>query len=321
MCQKHLDRTNACNRARKLGQSLTSLINRPIATRRVEFVEFLATTNLSTNDELDAGWWAADIRTGRSKIRVTCSVCLLEFDAAVADLFNGRSNCRCHGHGSWKSESARGQLLRIIDGAGFEPTGFLLSAVAYEARKVTSYTKLPIQCRKCGAYPEKSTVFSFTQSRSAGCHCNHKIQTRVAEFVHSIVPVDCLVKEEYYTGVRSSKGRRMPYDFAVVTTTGKLLLLIEIDGQQHFAPGWLQSKAEFRHRLEKDLAKEQHALSIGIPVVRLLAHTANRPTHDWKSWLRDIVLAACQGSLPIVVIRDPFTKQYDMNAYAAIRNA
>lgn len=111
----------------------------------------------------------------------------------------------------------------------------------------------------------------------------------------------------------------MPYDF-VVCKDETVVLLGEIDGEQHFRPGRFGSADEkFERTLSNDVQKELDAVRAGIPLIRMYQDDVWTQKFDWKSWLSTLISKACRGCLDARVYRQPNQLAYTSGEYALRR--
>ena len=77
-------------------------------------------------------------------------------------------------------------------------------------------------------------------------------------------------REYSFDDLRSKNGRKLRYDFAIMSPDGQVTRLIEVDGEQHRAPmpDW-GGDCAFDNTREHDNAKDVYALEHGIPMVRI----------------------------------------------------
>lgn len=76
-------------------------------------------------------------------------------------------------------------------------------------------------------------------------------------------------KREYtFKDLKSYRGKRLRYDFAVFNHIGKLECLIEVHGAQHYhyIPYFHKTKQQWHYSREMDLRKAHYALTHYIPL-------------------------------------------------------
>lgn len=78
------------------------------------------------------------------------------------------------------------------------------------------------------------------------------------------------IKEYIFKELKTSNGGYLRYDFAILNNFGDVIALIEYDGSQHFKPeekfGGLE---EFKKRQERDNIKNNFAIKMQIPLIRI----------------------------------------------------
>jgi len=117
--------------------------------------------------------------------------------------------------------------------------------------------------------------------------CGHEFETKPAHFLNNRRCPKCrLSKGEQMVGKMLKVFnlhytiqekfddcrhiQRLPFDFAVYTPHGKLLALIEFDGEQHFkAVKAFGDKKAFLRRLRNDKIKDDFTKAKGIPLLRI----------------------------------------------------
>lgn len=304
--------------------------------RRHEFLKFLDATRFRESAPMTESWWKANIKSVKSTIELVCQDCNHVVRPLIESFWlAGSAACRCSGHGRWDTEAARCELLAAISAAGFAPLGFLCTEAAYVAERVDARTKLPIECTTCKYRPRRSELSNFWSYRSAECHCRWKTQRHVFEYIEGLVdeidPDGIAVIGEYHIeGTKSEKGGNMPYDIAVGRCCdGKALLLVEVDGSQHFTaiPG---HASEYATRTANDLRKEIDAVEGGVPLIRLHQTSVwdnisfGRPGRrakgfDWRPYVRRLLVQACDGTLAPKVHRQPNQSVYRSGQYQSMR--
>lgn len=77
-------------------------------------------------------------------------------------------------------------------------------------------------------------------------------------------------REFIFPDCKSLRGKSLRFDFAVFKN-GKLVVLIEVDGEQHFRyiPYFHRYKIAFQRQQEWDRRKNAYCLSKGIPLIRV----------------------------------------------------
>lgn len=117
----------------------------------------------------------------------------------------------------------------------------------------------------------------------------------------------------------SAAGARMPYDIAVVRNSDrKIMLIIEVDGLQHFVDGLLLG-TNFEATQRNDFQKEMNAVSKRIPMIRLYQRAVYRGKFDWRLYLKQMLAQAWSGGLPVKVYRHPGESVYQLGEYRRLR--
>ena len=111
----------------------------------------------------------------------------------------------------------------------------------------------------------------------------------------------------------------MPYDVAICRGE-TIILLIEVDGEQHFRAGRFgSSDAKFERTMMNDLQKEVDAVRLGIPLARMHQDDVWTGKFDWKPWLTKLISEAVGGSIEVGIHRQPNQLAYTSGEYALRR--
>lgn len=115
-----------------------------------------------------------------------------------------------------------------------------------------------------------ATSYDLKAGKVSSCGCQksfgEKQITKILnenniKYIHQYTFEDCV----------SSKGKKMPFDFAVLNEGDKLQFLIEYDGDQHFFAsnsGWNTEEA-YKALKERDNLKNQYCKEHNIPLIRI----------------------------------------------------
>jgi len=76
------------------------------------------------------------------------------------------------------------------------------------------------------------------------------------------------VKEYTFDNLKSNKGRKLRFDFAIVEYD-KIKYLIEFDGEDHYEPRQRSKLKEFERRKLNDNLKDQYCIENNIPLIRI----------------------------------------------------
>lgn len=298
-----------------------------VVHRRHEFLEFLATTTYRSRVPLNALWWSTSMISVKSPIPLACSVCDVESDVQMDHfLRTGRFACLCSERRRWAPEEARLLILKRIRQSRFEPRGFLNSSSAYAAKHVGAHTKLPLQCSDCGVSVCDTPISVFAKSLGSQCSCNNgKTENIVARFVQSTIADLCNDELEvnrgfFFPDCESQLGRKMPYDICLMNKRfGWVVLLIEVDGRQHFEEGSARMKASFAATQRNDLQKEKDAVYFGVPMLRVSQPSVWTESIPWRNFVSDAIVAAWRETLEVAVHCQPGESLYTTGRYVEQR--
>ena len=141
------------------------------------------------------------------------------------------------------------------------------------------------------------------------------IRNWVTEHVSRLYPgIDVVFELKAAEKIQSKRaGGRMAYDVALQKDSTTLLIL-EIDGRQHFdpVPAWEATKVN-------DVFKEIAAIEDGIPMLRLSQTDAWRKKFAWTDWLEKMIRVAIDKKLVASVYRQPGCVSYTVGQYVSRR--
>jgi len=180
-----------------------------------------------------------------------------------------------------------------------------------------------LRCRICGASPESCCLHSFLQKRSADCACTWKTQALV--YAQSILLVDRVVGSSNVRVERErslfcvEKGWPCRYDVVFYDAkTNRPLLVLEVDGIQHFVKSMRQTDKSFATLLRRDLQKEEEAVRAGVTVIRFYQEDIWKARFDWKRLIVPLIERAFERNLEPCVVRQPH-KLYNEGLYFSMR--
>lgn len=86
-----------------------------------------------------------------------------------------------------------------------------------------------------------------------------------------------LFEREYsFPDLKTLRGGRPRFDFAIFNDKGQLDCLIEYDGEQHFKQGSIYRQKDFKYRTATDRQKNSYTLANDIPLYRIPYTDYNR---------------------------------------------
>lgn len=262
--------------------------------------------------------WKRIVKNQKTKVPVRCTVCNYETLVTLDNFHTRRSaKCFCTGAVPWCTQAGHAQLLLLIQDSRFEALPEMLSFSYWAATPKNHHSYLPIRCKDCKVVADTCEINSFVQHRTARCGCLWKTQRLVFEHIaHVCIDMygdNVTVRREV---VISKSKWPLRFDVAIFNN-GKLVLLVEIDGGQHFrhSTGFPVDLYEIQQR---DLKKELDAVKKGIPLLRLYQEDVWNEKFDWKSFTTRFVTRAVDGVLLPEVYRQQ-TKVYHTGEYAKLR--
>jgi hypothetical protein len=254
----------------------------------------------------------------KTKLMLKCTVCdSISVSCTIADFWtNGSAECSCSRSPAWCSDAGMQRLQELIESSRFALT-VDLQFLRAEVVKHGCNTLLPLRCTDCGATSDNCAIDQFRVYKSAKCNCTApQTESRVRKWC-----------EEAHKGTVGVFGQLrapdcgLPMDIVITCMkTGNWILVIEVDGDQHF----MRSMALSGNTAKNDLIKEKAVLGSGVPVVRLHQPTVWYnidivKTFDWRSFLAKHIDDAIAGLLAVKV-HHPGCKVYTEGLYAELRN-
>lgn len=247
---------------------------------------------------------------------LVCSVCSFSPPRCLLRHFKdtATSACFCNGEAPWSSESGRQRLLSECEKFGVVPGANLLDAEWFKTNVHGKNSNIPLHCRHCSALTTTTSIDNFVRRGEAGCHCSHKTELMVYQFLMSIDGITFDREVDLKLG-KSAKGGAMPYDFVGYVETAPLLI-VELDGRQHFEElsNWNNATT-----LQNDIVKETNAVAAGIPIVRLHQPSVWKGCLPWQDFLTSCVTAAIHRTLEVRVHCQPGCSAYSSGLYARMR--
>lgn len=228
----------------------------------------------------------------QTTIEVRCCVCDKTVNCRIWD-FQQNKSAKCACNADWKTLDGRARLLSAVRQSRFELIDWASQDDTWVARKPGASTYLPLRCTICNDCPQRAELKSFFTRKSADCSCKHKTERLVFDYCSQIPDVQA-ARQYHLPGCKSSKGWSMPFDVALYHN-GRVILLIEVDGDHHFGTG--RAPWHCKAVVNNDLLKEQIAASAKIPILRLYQPEVLEERIDWRNILLITVQQACEGLL------------------------
>lgn len=252
-------------------------------------------------------------------LRLKCTICdKVSTSCKIGDFWSyGSAECDCSRPPRWSSEAGMERLQRLIQESRFELTVDLQTLNA----KILEHgcnTRLPLQCTDCGALSDNQRIDAFRVFQSAKCDCQTpQTEARVLAWCKETYNG----KAEVLTQLKAP-GCGLRMDIVVVCMhSGKWIVAIEIDGDQHFMQSLILAGS---NTAKNDLIKERAVVGSGVPVVRLYQpvvwyNISIVRSFDWKSFLSKKIDDAIAGCLAVEVHCHPERKVYREGVYARLR--
>lgn len=270
---------------------------------------------------LDKKEWEKGSFGAFSNLPLKCTVCdTIPENCQLSNFVRTKGAlCWCSKSRPYCDENGRQQVLRIAYGTQYEPKGWMLDADEWKARNMDANSKLLLQCTFCHYSSSSTSIAQFVRSKSTVCDCKWKTQATVCRWLEMhATALQVEIKREYkFPGNLSKCGSDMPYDVAVLKD-GKVILLFEVDGPQHFDDIW-DNERKFNRTVNNDLDKEVYAIENGIPIARLYQPDVWSESFQWRPAVLEGIELAMAGKLKATVYRHPGVQAYTTGVYSRIR--
>lgn len=292
-----------------------------------KFIELLSSSRLEAVDPVeDYTWWKANVLNNTAQISLKCSDCGYVAVSSIKKVAaaNGSMKCLCNGHVLASDNGYRELVLKKLfqTESNVTPSHKMLSLAWWKENIQSSEDALILMCDRCGAESSSTTVHNIMSKDrvTTACNCRFKTQTLVLEwtkqFTKDMFPELTVTNEKIFDTLRDKRPLR--YDVCVLDSSGHVVLLIEIDGDQHFKP-WGGNK-KFEDLQRHDLMKDKWASTHNIPLIRLVQRSVWNEKFDWKSLIKSTIHDLTQGNVPTCVIYQPGAKEYTTGTFAELRS-
>tara|TARA_Y100000389_G_scaffold149596_1_gene149010 strand:+ start:935 stop:2047 length:1113 start_codon:yes stop_codon:yes gene_type:complete len=245
-----------------------------------------------------------------SKLNTQCTRCLHVSSTSMPNsLATGHMPaCWCNGGAESKDPEFKSKLCTMIK----ERSLAFVEQPAWQVLGVD--VELDMKCTKCGV--RKKTLLKSLLKRgvSFACACVNKTEGVVARWLQELVDglpdnVSCVFQ------YRNPWRKHTTFDFAVLVNQAPILL-IEVDGQQHFefVHHISHTHENFERQMENDFCKECDAVENNTPLVRLYQADIWEERVPWRDAVKSVILEAVAGKLKCAVYRQD-CKWYDTKMY------
>ena len=262
-------------------------------------------------------------RTVSVSVNATCTRCLAQVSVYVRSVIAGKRDWHCmcetqHAKRRCKlsTDLGRERLAKLMDDAGYD---------LKEARVQNGNSPVSTVCRTCGKQCT-SLAINLVNGHLPNCDCRcWKTEKMVLEHVQQCIPDDVYCESQITVGCINDLGRNLRFDIGIRSVgNNEILLLIEVDGDQHFRPeSWdgCITSAPFQRLLKNDLLKERYCLDNGLHLVRLHQRSVHeRKSFDWRKLVDQKIADAVYGTLHRTVERYPLAcVSYTSSVYAQLR--
>ena len=153
-------------------------------------------------------------------------------------------------------------------------------------------TRLPLRCKTCGDFNNKTALNVLQQNHGIACKCTrHKTEIKVIDWLeNNAFPMATWENNPIKFGPKSEKGGQCKFDIVGTWPSG-IQIIVEVDGAQHFD---LEAYHASTDIIANDVAKEQwvlrppspYVVTTVIGLVRVLQEDAWGDLNDWEGYLR-----------------------------------
>lgn len=254
-----------------------------------------------------------------TELSIACSVCHHQPKSCLLRHFKDTLSaaCWCNGRAPYASSEGHKRVLKILTQHHMQPSKELICYDWFVKNVNSEHSVIPVQCIRCATICTSTTISNMLKRKSVGCDCKWKTEKRVKDWVHEHVRlrwVGCeVIGQLTLQSKKRKRGSPMKYDIAI-QSGNRVLLVIEIDGRQHF-----EEDARFLQTQLNDVHKEIEAVTAGIPMLRLFQPDVWNDRFDWKLWLTTMIDAAVSRQLTVAVHRQLHCLKYSEGAYAERR--
>jgi hypothetical protein len=260
-------------------------------------------------------WWSTNIKTGVSKIKLPCLVCLYDTSSTIKDIIEGHGpGCWCNNNGLWKSKPGWERMQSILD--GMELDGSKMTWTWWQQNIKDAHSKLVVKC-KCGIESHNSCLYSVVAGHGITCTCKYATQKKLLKWLQTLGNV----QREKQGCKNPETGYTLRFDYFMtidlpLTMMHGIKFAVELDGPHHF--GWNPFMKKFcRGTAERDLLKENWMLSQGHSLIRLHQPDVLNDKSDWKQFVLDCLDdIALDGPAKVYT---PDIKEYREGLYKELR--
>jgi len=143
--------------------------------------------------------------------------------------------------------------------------------------------KFKLLCKKCGRIHKPERYAFLVTGNRCVCRNESKGERAIRHFLES----ECVDFEtEFRLDDCKGKEKRLPFDFALLDN-GKVALLIEFDGVQHFLPKFGEKALK---KIQKtDAIKNKYCSDNGIPLIRIKYNRKTKYPEFEKQVISDLI--------------------------------
>ena len=256
-----------------------------------------------------------------ASVSATCTRCSAQVRVYIRNVIDGKRDwhCMCESQQAKRrckisTDIGRARLIGLLADAGYDLD---------DSHVQNGSSSVSTVCRTCGVTC-KSMVINLVNGHLPNCECRcWRTEKIVLDYVRQRLPEDLYCESQATIGCVSDAGYQLRFDIGVKSVADdEIVMLIEVDGDQHFQPYALERRASaFERQLENDLQKEQHCLANGFHLLRMHQPAVLlKKSFDWRKLIDQKIAIARRSGLPGGVDRHPVQSAvYTSGPYASLR--
>ena len=306
-----------CTRAKQLASRLANpnLFSWMAESGHLRFLEFLQKYNVAPVDEqlLQLEYWLEDVKNADTKIEVYCKDCKIKCWKLLGEILEHGVNCLCNGHAVVTTQQAFDRLVEALSTRNVELRTDLQTFKGYseffsDREGKHAFVLIPCNCLECAKAGRNGRFHQMyrhlVNGRQFGCECplgkTHRLVLKVLREIVTrlgLAGVDVLYEKSIDGKLPFNGGR--PFDCVLVErSTGRWLLVVEVDDKSHFRCGTDRIDTQYRSAEKEDVLR-----AAGIALARLHQESVwadqGGVRFKWIASLEEAILAAVAGTLSL----------------------
>ena len=165
---------------------------------------------------------------------------------------------------------------------------FCAAVAAVREGEKRNQAGLECYCARCDT-SASAMLNSLRQGNGVACKCRHKTEAKLVEWLQKRLLEASITPQ--YRGPKTACGGQTHFDVHLAFPDS-FKVLVELDGPQHF---WVHNVYYTDEGRDRDVVKEEWAISHDLCVVRVLQEDVWDDCLDWQGWLIWSINAARTG--------------------------